>query len=160
MKADAKFRIILFLVAMVSSSTALAVEAAAPPSKAAEAPQNGPTMIGKPAYGFLVPVVEGNESMAVEFVKGNGAANAEAFAASRARIGVTRERVWAYGGGKMLLVVWESAELDQVMPKWLASEDPFDVAFLESVQEFSGMDLRATDAPAPNELVLDWTAAQ
>ena len=91
-----------------------------------------------PAYGFLVPVVEGKESLAIEFVKGHGGAGAEAFAASRARIGVNRERVWVYGGGKMLLVVWESAELDQVMPRWVASEDPGDAAFLKSVKEFSG----------------------
>ena len=113
-----------------------------------------------PAYGFLVPVVEGKESLAIEFVKGHGGAGAEAFAASRARIGVNRERVWVYGGGKMLLVVWESAELDQVMPRWVASEDPGDAAFLESVKEFSGIDFRATDPSPPNELVLDWTASE
>lgn len=113
-----------------------------------------------PAYGFLVPVMEGKESMAAEFVKANGAAGAEAFAASRARIGVTRERVWAHNGGKVLVVVWESADLAQVLPKWQASEDPYDVAFLETVKEFSGRDFKTMEVPTPNELMLDWTASE
>ena len=113
-----------------------------------------------PAYGFAVPVVEGKESMATEFVKGNGGANAEAFGASRARIGVTRERVWVYDGGKLLVVVWESADLENVLPKWLSSEDPFDVAFFESVKEFAGIDYKSGNPPSPNELMLDWKASE
>ena len=113
-----------------------------------------------PAYGFAVPVVEGKEKVATDFLAANSGANAEEFAASLARIGVTRERVWSYGGGKLIVVVRESADENDLMPKWLASEDPFDVGFFEAIKDFTGTDLKAGDPPAPNELMLDWKASE
>ena len=53
-----------------------------------------------------------------------------------------------------------AADLENVMPKWLGSEDPFDVAFFESVKEFTGIDYKAGDRPPPNELMLDWKASE
>jgi len=105
------------------------------------------------------PVLPGKEDEARKLgqeTMGRG----EEFSASQKRTGVTKEE-WALQQspmGSLVLVHFETADVEKAFATLAQSTDDFDVWFRGRVQEISGVDLAAEPEGPPPEIILDWRA--
>ena len=109
------------------------------------------------SYGFMVPILPGmterNRAFAAELL---GARHAE-YAASRARLGVTQERVWVQETpqGSFSVVYLEADDLGRAFGGLATSSDSFDVWWREQILAIHGIDM-SRPLPGPmNEQILD-----
>jgi hypothetical protein len=86
-------------------------------------------------------------------------ARRDEFTALQNKSGVTKEE-WSLQEtpmGALLLVRFESADIEQSFAQLAASTDDFEVWFRERVKEWSGVDLGLPPEAPPPEIILDWT---
>jgi hypothetical protein len=104
------------------------------------------------------PVVPGKTDDARKFAEEVNARRDE-FGESQRRSGNTEEQ-WSLQetpDGAMVVVHFESSDVEQTFARLAESTDDFDVWFRRRVQEVTGVDL-ASPLGAPPEIVVDWSA--
>jgi hypothetical protein len=110
------------------------------------------------SYAFAIPIrpemVERDRELAKEL---NGPRKAE-FAASRARAGITSERVWVQQTpqGTLAVVVLEGDDIGRALGVIASSQDPFDVWWRAQILEIHGVDLSQPPAGPMNEQLMDY----
>ncbi|HEX2052358.1 MAG TPA: hypothetical protein VHJ78_01350 [Actinomycetota bacterium] len=106
---------------------------------------------------FAVPLLPGKEDKDREAMLSCWTGErSKAHHAARARLGITRESVWAQDtpNGKIAVVYLEADDLAAAFRGLATSDDPFDSWFREHSLEVHGLDL--TQEFPPPELVLDY----
>lgn len=106
---------------------------------------------------FAIPILPGKTDTDRDSLAACGSGDRrEAFRASRARHGITREATWIQPtpDGDVAVVLLEADDLGQAFSGLIASDDPFDVWFRSHVADVHGIDLTA-GMPMP-EQVLDY----
>jgi hypothetical protein len=112
-----------------------------------------------PAIGFIAPLLPGQtETDRAAMISCWRGDRADAYRASRARLGITREAVFIQEtpGGDVAVVYWEADDVDAAFAGVATSEDPFDGWFREHVKTVHGIDV-AEGFPPP-EQVMDFRA--
>ena len=102
------------------------------------------------------PVLPGKEQEARKFGEETSSRLSE-FEASQERLGVTRE-TWMLQQspeGSMVIVHFESDDVEGVFSSFAQSDDSFDVWFKGRVKEITGVDLNEPGGPLP-EVIFDW----
>ena len=111
-----------------------------------------------PSVGFVVPVLPGkteaDRGAAASCARG-GDRHAE-YVRSRARAGITRERVWHQHTlmGDVAVIYMEADDLDAAFKTLGTSDDPFDRWFRDNVRDVHGIALE--DGFPPPEQILDY----
>ena len=105
------------------------------------------------------PVLEGKDGEARKLAQETRERRDE-FEASQQRHGVTKEE-WSLQQtpmGSMVVVRFESGDVEGAFAGLAESNDPFDVWFRQRVREVSGVDLSAPmPGPLP-EIIFDWSS--
>jgi hypothetical protein len=110
-----------------------------------------------PVFLGAFPVLPGKADEVRKFAQetlGRG----EEFSASQKHSGVTREE-WSLQEtpmGDLVLVRFESDDVEKSFERLATSTDDFDVWFRSRVMEISGVDLAAPPEGPPPEIILDW----
>src|SRR5262245_61128575 len=100
---------------------------------------------------FALPLLAGKTEAARAFLRELEGARKAAYAASAARLGLTKE-VWALQtlpGGDAYVVYFEGADVPGAFRRFAASQDAFDRWFKDRVRETTGADL---DTPPPGPM--------
>ena len=108
---------------------------------------------------FTVPLLPGKtEADRREMRSCASGERAAGHAASRRRLGITREAVWIQPGpdGDRAVVVMEADDVQRAFEGMATSDEPFDRWFAEHVLDVHGLDVR--EGIAPPEQVLDYRA--
>ena len=114
-----------------------------------------------PAYGFMLPILPGQEEADRRvFAELQGARRAEYEAAWR-RLGVRTERVWHQPTpqGTVAVVYLEADDLGRVFEGIATSTDPFVVWWRDQILAIHGVDLSQPLPAPPNEQIQDWSDA-
>jgi hypothetical protein len=104
------------------------------------------------------PVLPGKGDDARKFAQ-ETLARRDEFTASQNKSGVTKEE-WSLQEtpmGALVVVRFESPDIDKSFARLAESTDDFDVWFRERVKDVSGVDLGAPSEAPPPEIILDWT---
>src|SRR5918997_6747017 len=104
---------------------------------------------------FTLPLLAGKTEAARAFLRELEGDRTAAYAASEARLGLTKE-VWALQAlpaGDAFVVYFEGADIAAAFGRFAASEDAFDRWFKERVRDASGADLN-TPPPGPMSEIL------
>ena len=94
-------------------------------------------------YAFFTPIKPGKTDTWKQYVNEMTGARKAELAASRKRVGLTREDVWLQQTpmGDFAVVYWEAADIGNVFHGLMTSQDPFDAWFREKVfGEIHGID--------------------
>jgi len=100
---------------------------------------------------FALPLLAGKTEAARAFLRELEGERKAAYAASEARLGLTKE-VWALQtlpGGDAYVVYFEGADVPGAFRRFAASQDAFDRWFKDRVRETTGADL---DTPPPGPM--------
>lgn len=93
---------------------------------------------------FAAPILPGKLETWRKFSQEiNGARRAD-FEDQQRRMGMTRQMVWLQQTpmGDFAVVMQEGGEVEQVMPRLGASDNPFDVRFRQQVLDIHGLDFK------------------
>jgi hypothetical protein len=104
---------------------------------------------------FALPLLPGKTAAARAFLRELEEERKAAYAASEARLGLTKE-VWALQSlpaGDCFVVYFEGADIAAALGRFAASQDAFDRWFKERVRDASGADLN-TPPPGPMSEIL------
>jgi hypothetical protein len=104
---------------------------------------------------FALPLLTGKTEAARAFLRELEGERKAAYAASEARLGLTKE-VWAVQAlpaGDCFVVYFEGADIAGAFRQFAASQDAFDRWFKDRVRDASGADLN-TPPPGPMSEVL------
>jgi len=140
----------LLLLAVGSMIACGAPEAEAP----APAPTPEPTAEPAPeVYALTAPILEGQEEAWNDVVAEITGPRAEAHAEAYEKLGVTKENVWLQKTpeGSAAVVYMEGSDLENLMAREFASDDPHVQWFTQQLAAVHGMDPEGQ--PPPNELV-------
>ncbi len=120
-----------------------------------------------PAVAFALPVLPGQEEnmrRLSEEVLASGKLR-DAYEESRRKLGINREMAWLQPTpvGDMVIVYWESDDMQYVLREIAASQDHFDSRFRQFIQSsVPGMSLPGeeplTEEPLTNKLLFEWQA--
>lgn len=120
-----------------------------------------------PAVAFALPVLPGQEEnmrRLSEEVLVSGELR-DAYEESRRKLGINREMVWLQPTpvGDMVIVYWESDDMQYVLRELASSQDHFDSRFRQFIQSsVPGMSLPGeeplTEEPLTNKLLFEWQA--
>ena len=105
------------------------------------------------------PVLPGKDDDARKFAQ-ETLGRREEFDASQKESGVTKEE-WSLQQspmGSLILVRFESNDIEKAFVRLAESTDKFDVWFKGRVKEVSGVDLSAPSDVPPPEIILSWSA--
>jgi hypothetical protein len=110
------------------------------------------------SYGFVIPILPGMVDHDREFAAELSGPRRAEHAASRARLGQTRELVWLQQTeqGPVAVVYLEAEDIGRLFAGLAMSDDPFDVWWRRQIQEIHGLDLSQPMPGPPNELILDF----
>jgi hypothetical protein len=103
------------------------------------------------------PVLPGNEEEARKFAEETHSRTDE-FAASQQRLGITKEQ-WVLQQspeGSMVIVHFESDDVEGAFASMAQSDDSFDVWFKNRAKEITGVDLNEPPPELP-EMIFDWS---
>ena len=106
-------------------------------------------------YAFTTPIQPGKRQILKNHVKQMTGPRKAELAASRNRVGLTKEQVWLQKApmGDFAVVYWEAVDIGKVFQGLMTSREPFDKWFREKILvEVHGMDLASP--PPMNEQVL------
>jgi hypothetical protein len=104
------------------------------------------------------PVLEGKEDEPRKFAE-ETLARRDEFAASQQRLGITKE-MWVLQEspeGSMVILHFESDDVERAFSEFAQSDDNFDVWFKGRVKEVTGVDLNEPPPGLP-EMILDWSS--
>lgn len=113
-----------------------------------------------PATTFAAPILPGKteawKAAAQELLGSRKREHEE----SRRRLGITREiaSLQSTPAGDWVVVCLEADDPDGVIPRILASDDPFDRWFAETVLKGAHGIGVVQEPPPPNQVFLDWKA--
>lgn len=81
---------------------------------------------------------------------------------SRRRLGITGERVGLLRTAKteIAVIYIEAAQPEQLLPRLIDSEQPFDRWFKRRIRELHGVDVRQPSSALLNEVVFEWSDSQ
>ena len=111
-------------------------------------------------YAFTVPILPGQEEANRRFAAEMAGPRHDDHAASRARLGITSERVWhqVTPQGTISVVYLEANDLGEAFSGLATSRDPFDVWWRSKILDIHGLDM-TQPLPGPmNEPVHDFGA--
>ncbi len=114
------------------------------------------------AVAFALPVLPGQEEnmrRLSEEVLASGQLR-DAYEESRRKLGITREMAWLQPTpvGDMVIVYWESDDMQYVLREIAASQDHFDSRFRQFIQSsVPGMGF-PSEEPLANQLLFEWQA--
>ena len=109
--------------------------------------------------GFIAPLLPGKtEADRAAMISCWRGERSEAYRASRARHGITREAVYIQStpGGDVAVVYLEADDVDAAMKGLVTSDDPFDQWFRDHVRDVHGINLE--DGFPPPEQIMDHRA--
>jgi hypothetical protein len=129
------------------------------PEAETPAPAPTPEPTAEPAvevYALVAPILEGQEDAWKDLVAEITGPRAEAHAQAYAKLGVTKENVWLQKApeGSAAVVYMEGNDLENLMAREFASDDPHVQWFTEQLAAVHGFDPEAEPLP-PNELVFE-----
>ena len=110
---------------------------------------------------FTLPLRAGKTEAARAFLRELEGARKAAYAASEARLGLTKE-VWAVQAlpaGECFVVYFEGADIADAFRRFAASQDAFDQWFKTQVRDASGADLNTPPAGPMSEVLSVYEAA-
>lgn len=112
------------------------------------------------AVTFAWPVVGGKSEAWRRFCQELLGTARDDYAASRRRLGITRETAWLTGSPprEMVILALEADEPGTVLARLACSTHPFDHWFREQLRACHGIDLARLPPGTTPELVLDWRA--
>ena len=100
---------------------------------------------------FALPIVEGKSAAAHVFLQDLEQMRKSDYAASEARLGITKE-VWAIQQtpmGELFVVFFQAPDIAAAVGQFVASRDEFDLWFKDQVRDTTGVDL---NVPPPGPL--------
>jgi hypothetical protein len=103
------------------------------------------------------PVLSGKEEEPRKFAEETRGRSDE-FEASQERLGISKE-IWVLQQtpeGSMVIVHFESDDVERAFANFAQSDEAFDVWFKGRVKEMTGVDLNAQGGPLP-EVIYDWS---
>ncbi|MEY2476983.1 MAG: hypothetical protein QOG87_2298 [Actinomycetota bacterium] len=110
--------------------------------------------------GFIAPLLPGKtETDRAAMISCWRGERQDAYAASRQRLGITREAVFIQDTpiGDVAVVYWEADVVEAALKGMATSEDPFDQWFRDHVREVHGINVE--DGFPPPEQVMDYRSS-
>jgi hypothetical protein len=105
------------------------------------------------------PVLPGKEEELRKFAEETRSRRGE-FDASQQRLGITEE-LWVLQQspeGSMVIIHFESDDVEGALATFAQSDDSFDVWFKDRVKEISGVDLNEPPLGPLPEVIFDWSS--
>jgi hypothetical protein len=114
------------------------------------------------AIAFALPVLPGQEETVIRMSEETLSPGPlrEAYEESRRNLGISREMAWLQptAVGDMIIVYWESDDLQYVLREIANSQDQFDSHFRQFIEDaVPAVDL-AREQPLSNRLLFEWQA--
>ena len=109
---------------------------------------------------WFVPIVPGKLEAWKQFTAESNGPRREEHAASRKRVGITREvaALVQTPQGDFTSVFLEAEDIAKSFKMMLDSEDPYDIWFMERTADVHGMTREMLSGPLPSEVYFDYRA--
>ena len=113
------------------------------------------------AYGFMVPILPGQEEADRRFMAELSGSRRAEYGAAWRRLGLRTERVWhqTTPQGMVAIIYLEADDLGQVFAGLATSDDPFVVWWRSQILAVHGLDMSQPLQGPPNEQIHDWSDA-
>ena len=114
------------------------------------------------AIAFALPVLPGQEETVIRMSEETLRPGPlrEAYEESRRNLGISREMAWLQptAVGDMIIVYWESDDLQYVLREIATSQDQFDSRFRQFIENSAPAIGFNGDKPLSNKLLFEWQA--
>ena len=107
-------------------------------------------------YVFAIPIPAGNLDKVRQLAQEFTGARRQDFEGHVNRIGLTHQEWWITPDGERLIVANEGEEPAQMLPKFAASDHPFDAEWRQAILSTFGMDITQPPPGPMTESLGSW----